>query len=1003
MPVLSIAFPGGMDESLDARLVDPQKSLISLQNGTQENGGAISKTLGYTNMTRSCLDSTTRTSGYRAFPFGDSICVVDGTPHIDVYAETATKWVPGDRMSEASLRAYPVPLSGGEIDGNDCVYANGYIFVVAWIINGPGTQEDLWAVVMDPTTYTVVRKDRLHASYSGAGLVKLAKHGTTVWAAYSTGANELSVKAFVSVASGWSSLTAISDWGGTSFGADGCYDATNALSRLVVAYKNTSGGASSLSIKTYTGANPPVLDLSVTKAAATTTTGVSALSDSSGLVIWIAYGDTAPQNYVLSVTNTALATGATAGGLIAQTSTALTMVKTGTNTGMLFATYGSSGLVKQAWTVSAGAVTASGVNETAYSCYFGARPFVVGSRYYLDIRQEGGVPWAHCVTDVTAWQASYGFRVVAYIDKGLGNRGYPDAKYLDLSSTKIGILNLTKRNSLTYGLSIAVLDFADSRRWLHAQTGETLCLSAGATQAFDGLRTGELGFIVRPGQPSVSTSGTGFTITNGVRYVAIYERINSRGEITWSATSDPSSVVTGANKTYDVAVTTLFSSSWHSSDVGTVKQQTRIVIYRTADNGGTGPYYRVGVVDNIFSAQTVSYADTTATVTSNAALYKDPGVLGTALDREAPPSSLHIFAHQDRLVALAEDGRTVFYSGPQVPGETPWFSSLQQFPIPGDGRLTSGWSQSGRMVFAKESSIYVVDGDGPPENGGNGTEFGLPRRLSSDVGCIEPRSICTTVLGTFFQSRRGIELLDGGFGVQWIGAPVRRTLATYPVITSAVLDSEEGAVLFTCVTSESAGLPVDTGVTLIYDLTTKAWSYDSNYGGLTAATSACMSTVSGKPRYHWLYQDGTNFRRNLSSDASAYLDAGSTWRTLQLETGWFKLAGLSGNALIRRVQVLCKENTDHNFKVEIGFNDRDAYEQTRTFTRSEIDAGTVDGEHVEVDVGDEARCRTVRFKITDVTPTGGTVGTGKGPTVYGLLVHYDVEEDEAFRRPEGMQ
>lgn len=1008
MPQLAISFAGGVDEATYSTLVDPSQRLTQQLNATQVNRQALGKTLGNTALTTGYVGGGGNISaGYTLATIGDALVQIDGHL-INVYSETGGGWANVDRVPECAMQRYPLPLSG-DLNTADILYCNGYIFAVAQIVNQSGTAYDIWACVVDAATMQPFAVTRI-ASGLGSNLVQLAASTTRVWAAYGSGSNSIDIKVFntSAPASLWTSSVQITDWDGASdWGIDGGLDSSTEVA--VIAYKNNSGGANSLTLRTVS--NTPALILSATKAAPTTTSGVNLRIDSNN-VCWVTYDDYAGGVGMRMIatdihlsTQYTVATIITAGSMASASTKRMLQNRTST-TGLLIVN-DSSGMIAHPWTVSAGAIAQTGSNQRWYNLFAAGRPWTVDSREYVEAYYSSSssnvTGPSHMVVDFTDWLLAgqtRSARPVAFIDKGLGSPS-TQGKYAAISATKYGVLNVTQKNSVTYGLSIAILDFGSSARWNPVSFGGLTYFAGAVTSGFDGFVVRELGYLARPSKPTFTTTGTGISLSNGARYVWVLEVVDSQGNIEWSAASDPSSS-TGAvtNKTINVTGHSL-AATWKQKIDG--QRDVRHALYRTDDNNGIGPYYRVGYVANSLTSATVAIADTmaSATLVTQSQLYINPGTVGTSLNREAPPASIHLFAHQDRIVALAEDGRTVFYSAPQVIGEAPWFNSGMQIVIPGSSRAVAGWSQDGRMVLAKESELYVVDGDGPPENGGNGTEFSIPRRVPSDVGCIEPRSIVTTTIGTFFRSRRGIEILNRGFAVDWIGEVIKGTLASYPVVTSASLDAENSRVIFTLAAAETNQQVSGGGAIAVYDLNNQCWfTRDED---ATGWQSGCMSTVSGKPRFHWMSPSGAVHRERASTDGSAYLDSAGVFRASQITTGWFKLAGLSGNAIIRKVQLLCNRATDHNLTVDVGFNDRSTWDQTQTFTRATIAANAVDGEHLEVDVGDECRCRTVRFRVTDATPTGGTLGSGQGPSIYGLVVYFDVDgpDRDLFRRPDG--
>lgn len=992
----------GMDERSDPLASDPKRSAALVVNQYQRQGGANSKTLGHAALSTTRLVGS-RTYGNRLLALDDTHCVVDGVATIDVWSETAVRNVNRDKVPEFSSERLKLPLAGADIRAADAVYCNGYIIAGALLLSPSGTTYDLYATVIDAATYSVLSTTRLATGLTTTWF-KLAAHTTTAWAVYFTTGNTLAVNAYVTTshASGWpGNATAITDFSSGIFGAEGFLHSAGTEPRLLVAYWNTSGGADNLSLRTFDAG--PTLDLTQTLTAPLpiSTAAVTARRDGSN-VLWIGYFDDSGGGAgvglrVLARTST-LTSQYTVGTVIAGASapglSAVSLGNRNTTDGTGFAR-STSGLVAHKWTVTAGAVAATGSDQTWYTAVpgFSTRPWYLSGygRLYTTAahnNQDGTL----CAIEVTTIGSETTVRPVAVADRGLGTApvNAVDGHAVEFTDGRVGFLSQSLRTSLTYGLDLVIL--GSTGRWLGPQEGGSLYMSGAIANAFDGGSAKEIGFVGRPSIPLVTTSGTGLTLTNGARWVAVYEFFDDKGNVEWSSASDPSAVTTGANVTFNVATASLaITAKYNASKLRPV----RVAFYRTDDNGGVGPYYRAGHVNNVTTAATVTFADTlaTATLLTKAVLYTDPGVLGTALNREGPPASIHLFKHSDRLMAISDDGESLWFSGPKVAGEQFWFNVVQQLPVPGRGRLVAGWSQDSRAYVASPFEIFVIDGEGPPENGGNGTEFSAARKVSSDVGCIDARSLCSTNMGTFFQSHRGIELMTRSGTVEWVGAPLQETFDDYPVITSAVLDLAENLVIFTAV---EAGSPDDSRW-FMYDLSTGAWTIDKHFsateGGSTpVATGACMVRVSGTPRYHWLADSGVVYRRRLSSDASAYLDT-STWRTTVFETQWVQPLGPSSEMQVNNVQILFRRNSSFDLACYYAVNGSSTYVLARTYTAAEIDALTE--AHLEVALGNDQKGKSYRFKFVDATPTGGpAVGTGQGATFVALTLKYNPVEGE---------
>src|SRR5262249_38691962 len=133
--------------------------------------------------------------------------------------------------------------------------------------------------------------------------------------------------------------------------------------------------------------------------------------------------------------------------------------------------------------------------------------------------------------------------------------------------------------------------------------------------------------------------------------------------------------------------------------------------------------------------------------------------------------------------------------------------------------------------------------DGPPENGGNGTEFSPPRRILTELGCIDGRTLISTNDGLMYRSWRGIEKLSRNFTVEWIGERVKRTVDTFKFSGGAAFDVVSGRCFWllgrrskTAVSFQDIypgqlrpdyttdGFDWDIGVAVVYHSKTDAWS-----------------------------------------------------------------------------------------------------------------------------------------------------------------------------------
>jgi hypothetical protein len=1005
-----IAFAGGLDESQEDEILDPSRSFLVLRNTRQDKRGGLTKRLGFDAMTLARLTSpsSSRSAGYRLMEFNGEPVVIDGT-YLDAYSSVAAKNLKRSRVPECSVRVLDAP---GRIVA-DSEYCNGYIAIASGVAGYSGyTGAQAASVSVIDSNGAVVRP--LEALGNSTSSIHLASFSSRyiVAAVKDTLANDISTYILdtQSLTSGWVALATITS-------VTNSWPSICSLSdRVAIAYGRA--GAPTLGVSTL---NASGVITSTTIAAGAPPPAYIGISGSTGGTLWVAY-DVSLDVTVIGLNPSTLATTATAaiaitvGGSVEH----VDIVEGPTNQARVLAYNGGNGtLLRASVTISAGAAT-----PTAMTSLVGigaaSRPFYYNSRHYIAC-YGGSLDYtavednSQAVAVLADWTNNEAVvRPVANLSPGLVVGRQFRGKFSAAASTRYVYAYETTRSGAAdvlnvrvgygSGASVAVIDFADRHRWQAKTYDGRLYMSGGVVSAYDGETVSEVGFLHAPAAPTTGTSGTG--ITGTFKYVAIYEEVDCAGVRTVSGVSSPSASVSPANQT--VAVTTAgigITSRIGTERIGT--SRTRIVFYRTL-TGGEPPYYRLGTV-NCLGAISYTYNDSTtdATLATYAKLYAPnlPGTAGEAQDRRAPPALSCIESYNGMLVGCARS--SVFYSGQQVYGEATWFSPLFEVPIPDAGDVKAVKALDGTLFVFKEQSIYAVAGEPPTDNGASGG-LGTPRIIATDVGCSEVSSLVSTSLGIFFQSRRGIELLTRAGQVVWIGEAIQRTLASYPVVSSAVLDAPSSLVRFSLAASESSGLVSGNGVDVVYDLTLQTWiSVDDKTTGpaattLTPSQDACMVKVSDTWRYAWLTTDGTVRYERLSSDASAHIDD-TNWITMSVETAWFKTAGLQGNQQLNRLLFLARKSTDHKLSISLAYNYETSYRSARQWTHTEIASLLSSGwpiTQLKHDPHDDAECQAVRVKISDAVHSGGTTGTGKGSKWLGLTLDI-TPKPGVFDVPEG--
>ncbi len=974
----------GINEGVRAEHVEPGSANLAQVNVRQTAKGALYKRFGFSAQTLNRLDGTTRSQGNRLVADGTRVAVIDGSK-LDTYSPEVDVNSTQDRMPECATREIFVPqhsLSGITMDVE---YANG-LFCVATSGNG------LYASLVDATTGAIVRgPDQVSSSHSWSQIVSfgdryfvafVAVVGTTTITAYIIDTNTAS-----SINTGWSTLATV-----TSALSGLLVSACSLTDRVAVVWA-TASGTNRANVATY---NASGVVETATINTSSTTPSVVVVDGSIADTLWVAWNEGTACKLVGLDADSLASTLATAATVItATTGVRIITLAPGTTGAGRYVVSDSATAVQshvRSWTTSAGAVSASGSQVTIYNASPSSRLFYQGGRFYSTVMTGNsagtllGNTQANCILVDWSEDVTY-LRPVANIAPGLvsipnitsksvtgptsGKRYFATSISRGTAAAGAGLNNEQISTS-----ALVEFDFTSRARWLSVDHSGSTYMGGGTLVYFDGTRVQEAGFLVRPTAPTTSVAGSGLSLTNGRQYVCIYEDVDANGNWIVSGISDPSAS-TGPVVDDTVTVTTRpLTVSYRAAGPG-----ARVAFYATLDsNSNEPPYYRLGATVNSTGSATVTFADTVsdATLAASAKLYSPnlPSAVGASLDRRAPPGLLHLVSYNGMLVGSR--GPDLWWSGQPVRGEATWFSPIFQVPVEGGGDITGLAVLDGSVVIFKRREIHMVSGEPPADNATTGG-LGLPRRLSVDVGCIEPNSIVVTALGIFFQSERGIELLTRAQSVEWIGEPVQETVTSFPVCTAATLNPYDSIVYFEMATGESAGLVTGTGRTLVYDLTLRAWvSTDrrKNQAGTadTPAQSAAMVWTGSAWRYAWLGTDGRVYVENRSS----YLDPGSVWVTAQYETPWVKL-GLQQEHLAWTALLLAEQGSASGITVEIaydfaaysGANDK-VYAEAAALSKRQFELRTKTHGH------------SVKFRVKDTAPV--TLGTGEGFAFVGMSV-----------------
>lgn len=523
------------------------------------------------------------------------------------------------------------------------------------------------------------------------------------------------------------------------------------------------------------------------------------------------------------------------------------------------------------------------------------------------------------------------------------------------------------------GIKLATLDFDADISYQTAELGRGLYLAGACMAHYDGNRWAEAEFHCAPdvadGVTYVAEGAAGAIGAGTYNYRIAYEEVDAQGELHQGAASVAVSVVNVGSKKINVTIPTYRLTS---------KKRVRIGVYRSPANQ-TGepdsiPYYRVSSVDpndtgdngyvlNDPTADTVSFVDnlTDALLIGREPMYTNGGILS---NDPSPMAGGCITGGKGRLFWTdATDPHLVRYSQERL-DETGMEGSVA-LSVQADsyGGPLVGIGVMDRNVFAfAEDSIYGFTGPGPLRNPNAGEESFSPVDLvTSDVGCVDPNSICQSPEGIVFKSAKGFRLLDRSNQVQDIGAAVYG-LNDQRVTRSTLLPDRSQIVFLT-----------DSGYTLLWDYERRQWSKFTNHEGYDA------TVIDGV--YYYLRTDGRVFYET----PGVFTDDGRHI-VLRIETAWLRFAEyLQGWQRVLWAYFLGTYKSEHTLRVRYRIDYNEAYSESVDLDVDSNNDPSVYGAGVYGEGpyggpgGDTARyqraihfnlpCQAISFRVEDVEQT----------------------------------
>lgn len=928
---IGFPFVQGEDTKTDPKQVIAGK-LLSMQNGVLTSPKQIQKRLGNTALSQNIEPSGTISTGKGIAAFEDELDLMDGTG-LYAYNRNTDKYdLKGTCVSNevTTTNIFKDLFNFNMCDVAYNATANQYLYI------GTATYLDSAApastVTIDFPYYTIVDGTTgeevvsfvnlfntagalspwLYAKAFAVGnyfiIAGQATTGDFSYVSIPT-ATPLSPNAPVVIST--DCLAAIT---GARF--DGCIIGTS----LYLAWANETGGVNLATISSAL-----VVSAVTTVAGANANVSLNCFADSVLSQLWVAYTSTAPTvNYF--VRDSALGSVLAITVIEAVSAFSCTGLSPSSGVGVFY--YSRNPAVdltkRYYYTVTASSSNAGAVvaapSIIARSVQIAAKPWRYNSVNYLPViymglRTTGAVNQGttFVINQSGVVVAKAGMSLCFEMTFGISNTVNPSTgvySMVSLTSNQTFLSVDTSRIPAppatilyTTGVSAFRINFLSSTAYQTTQAGNSLLITGGILQSYDGGNISEYNFNVYPEMRSADITesvGTGvLTLLGLYSYVVTYEWMDAFGQLHISNTSNIIQFqLTGANRTLTLVIPTLkLTQKGLVTSSNYFPNPVTIGIYRTVANS-SGPFYKIssGNTINLSSTttNTLTFVDGAAdtTITAFQQLYTTGGVVTNS----PPPAVAALTTYNQRVIALPSETKTQFwYSQQVVPGTPVTFSAFFTWNVDtAGGDLTAFLQMDDKLILWKARNIMYMVGQGPGTNGAN-NDFTTPQTIPTDVGTNSQRSVCMTPIGAIFKSLNGWYLLDRSLSVKYIGADVE----SYNGI------GVTKTVLVPGVTQVRAYL--DNGSVLVFDYYLNQWYHFSSITTVDAVVSQDLVKVVNSSGLVWKETPGTY------TDNTAFVG-------MSIQTSWLQFADVQGFQRLWMVELLGTYKSSHTLRVEIAYD-----------------------------------------------------------------------------------
>ncbi len=476
--------------------------------------------------------------------------------------------------------------------------------------------------------------------------------------------------------------------------------------------------------------------------------------------------------------------------------------------------------------------------------------------------------------------------------------------------------------------------------------GEATLLGGGIITEIDG-RAQPANYLIYPESITLAApSGTGPILDGYHSYQAIYKRVNRRGELVLSGTSE----IIGQNYS---------DSGFGSGNIGVPanaittggvhKPNTDwLELYKTIKNDDLmffGKSTQTGATTNFHTLSFTDGDETELAIQDNIQLYTNDN----SFPNVAPPGSKIMAVSPERAFLVPmDDPYKVWFSKRKISRIAVEWAEPLQITLESDGPNTGLGVLSDKLIIFKRDKIYYAALEGLTDQG---QSQAIP--IQTDDGCVDPKSVVSFGDGVIFKSGRGFCLLTTGAQIVYIGTAVFKYNSFS--IQSADLLGDRSEIRF--LLAQGQGV-------LCYNYYTQAWTHFTNH--------SYKAALALNNQYICMKSNGVV----RVETPNAYSEIGSNI-PMRIRTAWFDLAGLQGYQRVKTATIIGTYRSQHTLNVNVYTNyDDTTIKQTISFTSTTSQVGDETLQYVMHLNNMIQKCESIQFEIWD-SGQGGTLESCK--------------------------